>query len=298
LGDYALFASAELRPLPWLTLRPGLRYAYNTAYNAPVTPSLNLRASRGNSTLRLSYAQGFRAPSLKELYFYFVDINHNIVGNPGLKAERSQHLSGNLNWRKLGRELALWELEAGGFYNDLDNLITLAEVRSPEFTYVNIGRFRSLGGTLRASWRWQRWQASAGASYTGRAQQLGEGDALSPFAFYPELNGNFSYALPRSQTRLSLFFKYQGRLPGFRVSAAGQIEEQYVEAYSIADLTLIQPLARKRLTATLGAKNLMNVTNVGALLSGGAHSAGGSSLPVATGRTFFAKLDLHLGQLP
>ena len=67
--------SPELnKPIDKLILKPGVRYAYNTTYKTPVIPSLNLKWMLNDEhTIRASYARGFRAPSLKELYFLFVD---------------------------------------------------------------------------------------------------------------------------------------------------------------------------------------------------------------------------------
>ncbi|MEJ0033179.1 MAG: TonB-dependent receptor [Bacteroidota bacterium] len=46
--------------------------------------------------MRLAYGHGFRAPSLRELYFNFIDASHNIQGNPDLQAELSN--SYNATW--------------------------------------------------------------------------------------------------------------------------------------------------------------------------------------------------------
>lgn len=80
IGDYAAFVTGQWRPAKKLIIKPGLRYAYNSVYDAPVIPSVNLKWQSGAWALRGSIARGFRAPSLKELYFDFVDINHNIHG--------------------------------------------------------------------------------------------------------------------------------------------------------------------------------------------------------------------------
>ena len=72
MGDYALFTSAEIRIGEHGLIRPGLRYAYNTTYNAPLVSSLNLKyalpTKKGDRwSMRASYARGFRAPSLKDI---------------------------------------------------------------------------------------------------------------------------------------------------------------------------------------------------------------------------------------
>ena len=294
LGDYAVFATAEVQPLAWLTLRPGLRYGYNTAYRAPLIPSLNAKAQWANWTLRASYARGFRAPSLKELYFYFVDINHNIVGNPELEAEYSHNVSANLRYQHLSTGGQLWQAELSGFYNDLRNQITLAEINSPEFTYVNVERFRSTGANLRLSWRSERWQVNLGGSYLGLYNRLSVSEDLPTFSFTPEVTGNLQYTLPATATSVSFFYKYQGRLPGFRLDSEGNVQQQFIAPFHLADLTVSQPLWQERITLALGAKNLFNVTNVAAQMAGGAHSSGSNQATIATGRTLFLKLDLNL----
>jgi len=293
LGDYAVFATAEIRPASWLTLRPGLRYGYNTAYRAPLVPSFNLKADWGKVTWRAAYARGFRAPSLKELYFYFVDINHNIVGNPDLQAEYAHHWSTNLRLKHLSDKGQLWQAELGLFYNDLRNQITLAEINSPAFTYVNVERFRSQGVNLQLRWRNQAWQVNLGGSYLGRYNRLSRSETVPAFSYTPELTGSLQYTLPLSQTSVSVFYKYQGRLPGFRIGADGQVQEQFIAAFHTADLTLSQPLWQRKLIVALGAKNLFDVTQVAAQLVGGAHSGGANASPVAMGRTLFLKLDWH-----
>src|SRR5690606_38615983 len=98
IEDYALFFSAELKPATWISVRPGVRFVENSAYAAPpAIPSLNLKMEWGNrSELRLSYGRGFRAPSIRELFFNFFDASHSIEGNPELEAELSH--SYNAAW--------------------------------------------------------------------------------------------------------------------------------------------------------------------------------------------------------
>ena len=69
-------------------------------------------------SFRFSYAKGFRSPSLKELFFEFVDINHNIVGNRNLQSENSDNFQINLDFEERFNDFK-FELGTKLFYNDI-----------------------------------------------------------------------------------------------------------------------------------------------------------------------------------
>ena len=50
-----------------------------------------------------SIAAGFRAPSVQELFFNFIDVNHFIIGNQALSAERSHNLRLSGDWSRKDR---------------------------------------------------------------------------------------------------------------------------------------------------------------------------------------------------
>ena len=93
--------------------------------------------------LRLSYAYGFRSPTLQELYFSFHNDNHDIDGNPDLKAEYSHNITGSVAYRVLHSEKIHLTTTLSGFYNDFRDKISLAQnVDIPNYnTYYNIDRY-------------------------------------------------------------------------------------------------------------------------------------------------------------
>src|SRR5690606_11792631 len=124
----------------FLTIQPAMRFIYNTKYKAPLIPALNIMSElTDNITLRASYAKGFRAPSLKELYFFFVDASHNIQGNGDLGAESSDAFNFGLSYTLVNEKRVL-KLEPNLFYNAIENKITLAnlqtELQNGLFTYI------------------------------------------------------------------------------------------------------------------------------------------------------------------
>ncbi len=293
IGDYALFASAQYAATRDLVLRPGARFAYNTRYGAPIIPSLNVRWRMNDGfTLRASYAQGFRAPSLKELYFYFVDVNHDIVGNEALKAERSQSSSVGLGYRH-AREKVVYTSELNAFYNDVDDLITLAQVAGSRYTYVNVGRLRTAGGSIGAGWDNGHWIVSLGTSLTARR------DALAPASDDPwwvtsEVRASVTKEWRRLGWSGSLFWKYQGQQVNYVLGLDGSVDRGSIASFHLADASLTKQLWRRRLALTAGCKDLFDVRNLQATSATGVHDAGGTSVPMTTGRTWFVRVELEL----
>ncbi len=295
IGDYALFATAEIKAGKRTTFRPGVRYAYNTAFKAPLLPSLFVRQELGKNTiLRFSYSRGFRAPSLKELYFFFVDINHNIQGNPDLDAENSNNFQLNLvTSLKPGKKTA-WQLENRFYYNDLNNLITLAQVSGTLYSYVNLLKSRSFGYQLNNKFRVGKLTLEAGANIAGRASQVSEENPALYRSVYPEYRANGSYRFVKWHSTVSVFYKFTGKTPQFVSGTDGSVAQSTISDYQIMDISLSTDFLKRSLLVTIGAKNLFDVTTVFGQQSGEAHSAGSSSLQIGTGRSYFVSLKYHL----
>lgn len=293
MGDYALFATAEMTLLKKLTFRPGLRAAHNTAYKAPVVPSLNVRYAYRNYTFRASYARGFRAPALKELYFFFVDVNHNITGNPDLKAEYSHNFSSSVKYKRIIRQTIV-QLEASTFHNDIKNLITLAFQEGTEsaYSYVNIGRSRTQGINAGASLLFEHLKLNLGAAYIGLYGQEAYEASYPHYVYYPEVTSSGTYEWRKPGITVAAFYKYQGRLPGTSVDAEGNLILTYVEDYHTLDANVQKHLFDKSLVFSTGIKNLFNVQNVAATQnSGGIHAGGGSTRAISSGRLYFLKME-------
>ena len=300
-SDFAFFASTELEIIPELFLKPALRATYNTSYNAPLIPSLNFKFKKGNLIYRASYARGFRAPSLKELYFDFVDINHNIIGNKSLIAEQSNNYTFNLTYKKRLKRKTL-ALDFGGFYNDIDNLITLgiSPTDNQQYTYINIGEFKTLGSQMNFSFKEKSILINLGASYIGRYNNISDNYNVTPFSFSPELRSNIIYTHPKSKLRIAAFFKHNGKRPGFYVSQNPDGEEEIIEtsiaAYNMLDINLSK-LFFNKMEWTIGAKNILNVQDIRSNnTSSGVHSSNSGSIAMNWGRSFFTSIKFTIKQ--
>lgn len=298
MGDYAVFLTTQVNPVNSLSLQPGVRLAYNTRYRAPIVPSMNLKFSpQKNLNLRFSYVRGFRAPSLKELYLYFVDINHDVRGNPDLKAESSHNFNGSLQYDlEVGADRAGAELNF--FSNIVNRKIDLINDTGTIYSYANINDFRSVGYNAKVKYNLHpRLIVSLGIARTGIYSSIaGLHRKLENFIWSNDIAGEFRYDLFNHGMSLSAFYKYNGRYPYYYRLSEDDIALGYMDAYNSLDISITKAVLKKSLILGVGGKNLFNITNIPRAGAGsGVHSGGDSSSPVGWGRTFFVSLNYKFG---
>lgn len=300
MTDIAGFGNVSILPMDNLILQTGFRYAYNSLYDAPIVPSVTMKYDPvENVTLRASYARGFRAPSLRELFFYFVDFNHNIQGNPNLEAEQSDNIQVSGVFTIKNTENVL-KIEPTLFYNDIRNQISLAQQGSTLFSYINVGKFKSKGVTTTVSYFRSNVTASFAASYIGRYNEFYEENTSFPeFTYTPEFVTTVSYLAPISELNFSIFYKYTGELPVITQSPLGTISQGFIGAFHSLDVTISRNFFDNFLSTTIGVRNLFDITNVPAtgIQNGNPanfHNTSTSSLPFGWGRTFTTTVRFNL----
>lgn len=304
IGDYALFLTTNIKVIPSLTLQPAFRFIHNTSYNAPLSPSLSLLYKPLKKLqFRASYSRGFRSPSLKELYLDFHDVNHDIVGNPDLKAEYSHHFQASSGYTLFEEAKKSGNITLTGFYDDVRNQISLAKAdtiqNSNAYIYSNIGRTRIFVAQLTADFVWNALRFNVGGSYTKSIETIQELDTVPSFHYF-EVNGSARYDFAAWKAGIAVFYKYTGSQP-----IVGSIEGQSlfqgtVKSYHNIDISVDKRFWKERITWTAGVKNLadnkiISGTGTGAGIGGGGHSTG-DGINLATGRTFFTSVSIQLSK--
>ncbi|MBP6870718.1 MAG: TonB-dependent receptor [Bacteroidales bacterium] len=298
IGDYAAFFSIQYKPVKWMELQPGLRYIYNTKYQAPLVYSFNLKfAFLNNYSIRSSYSRGFRAPSLKELYLYFVDVNHNVQGNPDLKAENSHNINLSFQYnRETAKSFAGAEINL--FYNNINDVITLAQSAGTLYTYINVDKYITQGFQAAVSYRLYPWATlRVGGGMTGRFNSLAEEQGVEERFYYsPDAVTTLTYKWLKYDMELTADYKFTGKLPQFYI-VGDQVIEGYISAYHTMDLTLQKTFLKNRFTVGAGVKNLFDNTTIPAAGgSGGVHTGGTTSYPVGWGRTYFIQASVNINK--
>ena len=102
----------------------GARLTRNSRWGSNLAPSLGLTRAFGESLrMRAAIAQGFRAPSFKELGWRYVNLAAGVTvqGYPDLQPERSWNVSAGAEWRAGERLL----VDAEVYTNRIRNLVEL-----------------------------------------------------------------------------------------------------------------------------------------------------------------------------
>ncbi|MEN8157218.1 MAG: TonB-dependent receptor [Bacteroidota bacterium] len=302
MGDYAIFLSSQYSPLKKLSLQPGIRLIYNTIYGAPIIPSMNLQWQIIESTgLRLSYARGFRAPSLKELYIDFHDSNHDVYGNKDLKAETTNSYNASVDWKKKRGKFNI-KLEPKIFFNDGKDVITLIMTGTSvnAATYTNLDRRRTVGGEVNTSFKHvSGLMLGAGFSRIGETY-TGEAGDFKPLVFYNNFSVSTKYSFRSLKTVAMANLKYYGETPSMASipeEDGGGYYRVYTDPYGDLEVSLTKTLLKKRLSLIVGGKNLLNnyIRTVAGYRNFGQSNYQESRYGTLNyGRTYFVKLNVKL----
>lgn len=294
MTDYAAFVSAQWQALENLSIQPGFRFIYNTSFNAPLIPSINLQwEAIENINFRVSYAKGFRAPSLKEMYLDFVDVNHNLKGNPNLNAETTNSYNASLGY-KIKLDKYLIKIEPSIFYNDGKDAITLI-VTDPE---ANAAETTNLGGRRTSGFNFNvalvyfvGLNVSAGYSLTGESYDYSGDELWTPVINYSNYTFNAKYKFDKLKFVLMANYKLYGETPGLAVSeSTGDYYNVFTEQYSDLEFTISKQFYKDKLNVVIGGKNLFdNYSNRTYGYEDGTEFVS----PTNYGRTYFAKVNFR-----
>jgi outer membrane receptor for ferrienterochelin and colicins len=316
ITDLGLFVQSDIKPNNFILIQPSLRVNFNSRFGetilketpnlkfTPIIPSLQTKFTKGKSIWRASYAKGYRAPTLKELYFLFVDINHNVRGNANLNAEVAHNAMVSHGYRtyiNFSQQSRInIETQTKLFYNRVNQQIQLSllDPSTQLYQYINVGKLYSGGGGFDMNiytWPQRSKQIlltfNPGIDFIQSKSQI---DAKSNWIGFSTVQGKFNVKLSRvrSGSSLQIFSRFNGRTQGFLTNG---------DTYQILPYTLFDINASKEvkvlgkhnpLQLQLGCKNIFNVTQRVGAQTGGIHGNGGT-LNISPGRAIFATLILN-----
>lgn len=233
-----LYAQLNGEVLPGLSLAGGLRIEDHSTFGSHTVGSLSAAWSlfEGNTVLRASWAEGFKAPGLYQLYSQY--------GNTGLAPEEATSWDLGIEQRLGG----VVTLSAVYFNRDTTNLITFANCSGAASAplcadgrfgyYDNVGRVEADGVELGASLLLHGFSVSANYTYLDAVNDTaGDVNRGKQLARRPKntVNGTLAYSWPFGlETAASV--RIVGK--GFNNVSNSQV----LEGYTTVDLRLSLPV--------------------------------------------------------
>ena len=111
--------------------------------------------------------------------------------------------------------------------------------------------------------------------------------------YSPEARLNLFYEWHKQNMTFAFFYKYSGKLPIYVLTETNEFAKTIMQDYNTADASITRTFFNKLIGVSIGVKNIFDVKNITGVTSGSAHSSGGNSVSVGTGRSYFVKLDIN-----
>lgn len=196
----AVYAQEEWKIIESLNIILGLRGDYEERYGFHLTPKVSAMYRPCEFfTLRAGYSQGYRTPSLKELYQAY-DMGglgmFMLYGNENLQPEHSHQYTVSAEMNTGGFNVSL-----SAYHNRFRDKITYARMNdgTNDQMYINAENARTTGVEAIVRWRWEQ-----GFSVTGSYAYVDD---------YEEVNGkNTSSVRPHSLTFNASYTRKFGKI--------------------------------------------------------------------------------------
>lgn len=269
-----------------LSLSLATRYIGHQIYANKWIGSIHAKYNlRDDLSLRASYAQGYRSPSLKELYLEFIDINHYLIGNSELQPENSDDWQATLSYLPNNN----WELSFNSYYLDIEDRISFAAFEPLKFQYQNISNYSVYGFQPSANFHNESWKiaSSFNLGYWSTQLRLDEGPQ---YGRVWDMNNSVQYTWSKYRLSSYINHRYNGSQPQYDIED-DEVQISRIKAYHLIDASL--NYSWRMAQFTIGARNLGNIkaTETG---SGSGGHGGGSRRLVGIGRSYFVKVGLSL----
>lgn len=130
-NSYNVFAQDELVLLKNLEAVIGMRYTYNDNFGSQFTPNAGLFYKLGQFRFRASYAEGYRTPTLSQLYATDQAKTNSryTINNTALKPENNHFWNANVEYTNNWMSLSL-----SGYVNEIKNMINYRTLTEDEIS--------------------------------------------------------------------------------------------------------------------------------------------------------------------
>ena len=301
IDNYDLYSLCEWQLSNRFSLQPGARFSFQTLFANQYNYSLGVRyLFPKNIEARTSVGKSFRTPNFEELYTRSIFMGHAFLGNENLLPERG--FSAEISLKKmslLGNANTILINKFGASYNDIDdkihNVLLNIDNGTPHTQYINVSRFKNYNLTTSHSLKLSDFDVSLGASFMWISQRIDTEKFKTDDRFLLNINANagLTYHYKKWDTSLATFYKFNGKSQMWRMSGTGYVIAE-VAPYGWLDASLQKRFFSKRLELTIGARNLLNTTDVSVTQENLQGQRTELLFPFGYGRIFYGKLSYNL----
>ncbi|MGQ1910756.1 TonB-dependent receptor [Marinifilum sp. RC60d5] len=146
----SVFAQDEIKLIENLSLVAGIRYVKHKEYGNDFTPKVSALYKMNNFNFRATYAKGFKAPTLKELYYRYQKGSSLYLGNSDLDPQKSDYYSFSVEYI-----VSKLSLSVSAYQNKINDMIAYETITTSDADeaegvkktrrHINIGETQSTG---------------------------------------------------------------------------------------------------------------------------------------------------------
>ena len=268
--NISIYTSINYKITNNFEIQPAIRYTYNNIFKNLLSPAFNTKFKINNqNTIRFAYGNGFRSPSIKELYLNwqptFGPITYTFTGNKNLNLESSHSFNLYYSYRKQFTNSYL-SIEPSVSYNKIENLIGLSDMINFERHYINLNKMKSLNFSIQNRLNYkENLQINLGVSFLGRYVEYTNKFNSDTFMFTPSVSTSANYNYSPLKIDFNLFYKYSGKRKGHyieKISGEDKLVETTRQDFNNLDFIIQKHFLKNRLSVTTGIKNIFDITDI------------------------------------
>jgi outer membrane receptor for ferrienterochelin and colicins len=287
-NDLGVFGSIKYKPSAAFTLQTGTRWTWNLRYGSAITPSTWLLwRPRLPFQARFSWAYGFRSPSVKELFFSFVDINHFVKGKIDLQPEKSLNLRAELIWKTIhmgGDNEVIFTSAA--FYNKINDRIILTALGPVHYEYQNIETWKTSGASLRVNINAGSIIRFQSDIITTGFHNSGTQSTHSSYLWSTDWANDLTFTFMHGKLSWNVWHKLSGKTPFF-FNQDGKTLQTYTDSWQMLNSGISTHLFNRKWKINAGVKNIFDIRQLKANINNGIHIEASNQQNLHWGRNVY-----------
>lgn len=275
--DWVLFMQDDIIWSTAWKFVPGFRLNNHSEYGAHFTPSISVMYQALPLNLRTTYARGFKAPTLKELYYNW---DHGgggpyVYGNPDLKPETSDYVSFSAEYisTRMNGSVSL-------FHTELKDMIdSRPEPGDPNVNYYhNIAQAMTQGVEILL-----KVDAGMGLAFSGGYSLVDTEDETTGNPLYGRARHSGTFLAEYRNPVVGFTFNLRGKFIGKKLwseevdATTNEVIKYEQSPYAIWRVTATQKVFA-HLTFTFGVDNIFDYRDINYLITPGRVFYGGLNI--------------------